>query len=138
MILGIGTDIVQVSRFQRWTTYSQEQLTRIYTPEELATCRDEQGTYNIEKLATRFAAKEAFFKALSSALVTLGKTQTKFSLLAIAPAVSVQMGTWNVPKFSINLEMLEKIISVNLSDIAVDLSISHEKSHAIAFVIIWK
>ena len=80
MILGIGTDVVQVSRFERWRKYKKEQLLRIFSPQELNDCFVE-GVLNIEKLASRFAAKEAFFKAFSQMLVRLQVTRVPFSFL---------------------------------------------------------
>ncbi len=138
MILGTGVDIVQVSRFERWKNYSEQQLLRIFSPTELADCRSDQGVYRLEKLATRFAAKEAFFKALSSALVTLGQTQTTFPFIAIAPLVCVHMGMWNTPELQLDWPKFKKKYSIDLPELKTKLSLSHEKTHAVAFVVIWK
>lgn len=64
-ILGIGTDIVEVSRIKRMLDDKRELfLSRVYTAAEVAYCtaraRPEQ------HFAARFAAKEAFLKALGT------------------------------------------------------------------------
>lgn len=142
MILGIGTDITQISRFQRWATYPEAQLLKIYSPQELHTCTNitnsdkQTQQYIPEKLAARFAAKEAFFKALSQTLITLGQTEHTFSFLSIAPLVTVTQDTWEIPKISINWIRFNEKTSIYLPDLRINLSLAHEKTHAIAFVII--
>ena len=67
MIYGIGVDLAEVERvrraWQRWGTRFEE---RLFTPEEAAYCR---GRYDPAAcLAMRFAAKEAFSKAVGLGL----------------------------------------------------------------------
>jgi holo-[acyl-carrier protein] synthase len=63
MILGIGIDIVDVDRFKgalkRWGTAFTN---RLFTEDELSYCLTKKRPE--EHLAARFAAKEAFFKAI--------------------------------------------------------------------------
>lgn len=63
MILGIGIDMVDVDRMEqaveRW---GQRFLERIFTPDEISRCQ--QRARSAQCLALRFAAKEAFAKAL--------------------------------------------------------------------------
>ena len=62
MIVGIGVDIIEVARIQKLAEKSPRFLQRIFTPAEIKYC---EGTKNkFQHLAARFAAKEAFFKAL--------------------------------------------------------------------------
>lgn len=67
MIYGIGTDIAAVGRFRRFIAEdNQRLLERLFTPDELKTCsarKDAASCY-----AARFAAKEAFLKALGTGL----------------------------------------------------------------------
>jgi holo-[acyl-carrier protein] synthase len=67
MIYGIGTDIVAIGRFQRFVDEGNEPLLqRLFTERERQTCgarKDKAGCY-----AARFAAKEAFLKALGTGL----------------------------------------------------------------------
>ncbi len=57
MIVGIGIDVTQVSRFTQAAS-RQGLLERVFTPEE----RDA----SMQRMAGRFAAKEAFAKALGA------------------------------------------------------------------------
>jgi len=60
----IGIDTVTVARIARLVTHNKRQLRRIFTEHELSVCQ-RNGIYCPFRLATRFAAKEAAFKALS-------------------------------------------------------------------------
>ena len=64
-IIGIGYDIVEVPRIElvlsRWGEKFEK---RVFTTQELAYCQSKKN--RIQRLATRFAAKEAVFKALGT------------------------------------------------------------------------
>jgi holo-[acyl-carrier protein] synthase len=62
MIRGIGIDIIEVARVQKLGSKSPRFLDRVFTPGEIAYCSKKKNKY--QHLAARFAAKEAFFKAL--------------------------------------------------------------------------
>jgi holo-[acyl-carrier protein] synthase len=62
MIVGIGVDIIEVERIQKLAEKSPRFLKRVYTPEEMRYCEGKKNKF--QHLAARFAAKEAFFKAL--------------------------------------------------------------------------
>ncbi len=65
MIKGIGTDIVEVSRIERESSrLGTGFLERIFTPGEIDYC--ERKRRRFESYAARFAAKEAFLKALGT------------------------------------------------------------------------
>jgi holo-[acyl-carrier protein] synthase len=67
MILGIGSDLVDVRRIEQVIARHRERfLTRIYTAAERA--RAERRANRIETYAKRFAAKEACAKALGTGL----------------------------------------------------------------------
>ena len=61
LVLGIGVDIEEVARVRRLCRKTPGFLKRFFTSEELAYCR---GVNMFERLAARFAAKEAVIKAL--------------------------------------------------------------------------
>ncbi|MGO8791224.1 MAG: holo-ACP synthase [Terriglobia bacterium] len=65
MILGTGVDIAETSRIERGLERHGERFSkRIFTAAEIAYC--EKFKNRAERYATRFAAKEAAFKALGT------------------------------------------------------------------------
>ncbi len=64
MIFGIGTDIIEVARMEQRLSQSQELRDKLFTSREQA-YSDERSTI-YQHYAARFAAKEAFFKALGT------------------------------------------------------------------------
>lgn len=64
MILGVGIDMIEVDRIRRLLTKDQGFKERIFTPKEQAYCETKK--YKAQNYAARFAAKEAFFKALGT------------------------------------------------------------------------
>lgn len=66
MIIGVGIDVVHVERIRRWS-HIEGLYDRFFHPEELATALP-RGEVGILSLAARFAAKEAFGKAIGSGL----------------------------------------------------------------------
>lgn len=136
MILGIGTDIVAVDRFERWAEYPQRQLQKVFTTQELADCRFDDGKLNTQRLAVRWSAKEAFYKALSATLVNLELNKNEFSFLSSCPYVSVIARVWGVPMLQIDWKVIENLVGVSLPELSCYLSLSHEKTMAVAFVVI--
>jgi len=68
MILGVGLDVVETERVVRvLAAHGHRFEERVYTPAERAECA--QRADRAEALAARFAAKEAFFKALGTGWV---------------------------------------------------------------------
>ena len=65
MIFGIGTDIVAISRFERFLAEGQDGIfRRLFTEPEIDYCSARKRS--AQHYALRFAAKEAFFKALGT------------------------------------------------------------------------
>lgn len=65
MILGIGIDIVDISRISSSIEkYKQRFIARIFTEDEIDYCNSKANKN--QHYAVRFAGKEAFFKALGS------------------------------------------------------------------------
>lgn len=135
MILGIGTDIVTTERFIRWTTFSYKRLMRIFSPQEIADATV-GSVINPEKLAARFAAKEAFYKALSAAIVLHGLSIKPVSLITMCKNVQVIHGALGVPELLVNWGYLSELFACTLPVMTVHLSLSHEKIMAVAFVVI--
>jgi holo-[acyl-carrier protein] synthase len=67
MIYGIGTDIVAIDRFQMFLDKGNSALiSRLFTPAERTCCESRKDAASC--MAARFAAKEAFLKALGTGL----------------------------------------------------------------------
>ncbi len=65
MIKGIGLDLVSVERMRRfYRRWGERGLERVFTARELAYCARHQDP--APSLAARFAAKEAFYKAVGT------------------------------------------------------------------------
>ncbi|PIS29772.1 holo-[acyl-carrier-protein] synthase [Candidatus Saganbacteria bacterium CG08_land_8_20_14_0_20_45_16] len=76
MLNGIGIDIIEIKRIrQAIKRYGNNFLTRVYSNGEISYCR-KQHDFDYARLAVRFAAKEAYAKALG---VGLMKKKTKLS-----------------------------------------------------------
>jgi len=145
MILGIGIDVVEAERFNPWLTYTHERLNKVFTDQELVDCRNAEGTLIAEKLAVRYAAKEAFYKALSGALIKANSTQIvatrllykEFSFLQLASHCHVQYGTWGVPILVVEWDAVEELSGSHVPLVMkAHLSLSHERTMAVAMVVI--
>ncbi len=66
MIKGLGVDIVNIKRMEHWTDVDG-MVERFFNPGEIASVK-EKGSSAVLSLAARFAAKEAFGKALGTGL----------------------------------------------------------------------
>jgi len=62
MIIGVGIDIIEVGRIQKAVEKNPRFCDRIFTPREIQYCDGKKNRF--QHLAARFAAKEAFFKAV--------------------------------------------------------------------------
>jgi len=136
MIVGIGTDIVEVARFESWADAPESRLLKIFSLSELAVCLTSDGRYVPERLAVRFAAKEAFFKALSATLTRFKLTDHIFSFMFSCQNINITTSEWGVPVLVVNWDGFEEKIQAKIPPLQVHVSLSHEKSSAIAFVVI--
>ncbi len=135
MIYGIGIDIAKLDRFTKFSDRSHEQLLDIYSHAELEDLKNYSESSINEFLASRFAAKEAFYKAISNTLISLGFTDVSFSFRFARKHVEVLKGEWDIPYLNVAWDEFEKKIGKKLPKIKAHLSFSHEKDHAVAIVI---
>ena len=67
MIFGIGIDTIEVPRIaQTISDYGEQFVNRIFTQEETTYCMSRR--FSAEHFAARFAAKEAFAKAIGTGI----------------------------------------------------------------------
>ncbi len=127
MIYGVGTDIAKVSRFEKWIS-SPEMIPRFFHPEEqLGKEQSSSLQHQCEHYAARFAAKEAFSKALG----------TGFAGLELK-SLWVKNNQEGKPEFYFSDDLAEKISERIGGKWKAHLSLSHEKEFAIAFCVIEK
>ena len=123
MIYGIGTDIVEVKRIREaLNKYGIALAKKILTSQELLIYKKIEGKENF--LAKRFAAKEAFAKALGTGM----RSPVNFKSIEIIHDLLGKPKIKTVPELTILMK------SHNIKHC--HLSISDEKNIAAAFVIL--
>jgi holo-[acyl-carrier protein] synthase len=123
MIVGTGVDICEVPRIKTAVErFGQRFLTRVFTPEETRYCLSKANV--AERLAARFAAKEAGMKAIGTGL-RHGITWQDLEVVRL-------------PGQRPNLKFSGKALEFadRLGCKRVHLSLSHTKEQAIAYVIL--
>ncbi|MBN8828352.1 MAG: holo-ACP synthase [Sphingobacteriia bacterium] len=130
MIIGIGTDIVEISRFINLLKKStRESLKKIFTNNELEYVFSKKlVSQQAGILAKRYAAKEAFAKAIGTGV------RQKIILNQIE-IVNDDLGKPGIVLHKSTKEYTEKLFTKNIS---FHVSLSDEKKFAIAFVTIEK
>ncbi len=134
MIAGCGTDIVAVERLERWCEFTDERLYRVFTPDELAAIRA-SGVWCVQRAAAYFALKEAFYKALSNALVETGNLECAVWFTSVCPLVSVSKNEWGIPELLVDWAKISKLAGFDCSW-KIHCSYAHEKQFAVAYVIL--
>lgn len=123
MIYGIGTDIAATDRFQRFIDQGNHALLeRLFTSQELSTCRSRKDAASC--LAARFAAKEAFLKALGTGLRNGISWQD----------IQVVNDALGKPELVLSGKAAEQFQARNLNRSL--LSMSHDGGHAVAMVVL--
>lgn len=72
LIIGIGLDLTEIHRIDKAVKHRETFAERVLTPSELALFKEKQGHRQVEFLAGRYAAKEAFSKALGTGIGKVG------------------------------------------------------------------
>lgn len=119
----IGTDIVSCSRIQK-SISNETFLSKVFHPMEIETCLKK--AHPAQSFAGRFAAKEAFLKALGTGLYTQGMGPQD---------VWVESDMHGRP-FLCLTEAAQAIMRKQGNCIGLDLSISHDNEFAIATVVV--
>ncbi len=120
MILGVGNDIIEISRIKRSAERTESFLAGVFTEEELKGAR---GAGRYESLAGYFAAKEAFSKALGTGV-------RGFSLKEL------EIFKDELGKPYIRVLGRAEAICCERGVKAIHLSIAHSKENATAFVVL--
>ncbi len=122
MIHGIGIDVVDIGRLeQAITRWGERFVNRVFTPEEIRYCSAKADPY--PSYAARFAAKEAFIKALRP----------------VAPIPMREIGVVNGEGGGPGIRLsgsASEVFSGMLQRGRVHLSLSHDRGCSIASVVI--
>jgi holo-[acyl-carrier protein] synthase len=122
MIIGIGVDIIEISRIQKSVErYGESFLRKLFTASEIRYCSSK--VFPAQHYAARFAAKEAFAKAISTGWS--GDFEWK--------NVEVKNDAVGKPSFELYGKTAEA-----MKGSAVFLSMSHSDDAVVAFVVIQK
>ena len=113
MIHGIGVDIIEVARIKNMAEKNSRFLKRVFTLHEIEYCKGKKNKY--QNLAARFAAKEAFIKALGKRIPW------------------TEVGVINLPSGKPCLEFTSK---KKYDFQRAEVSLSHLKDFAIAVVVL--
>ena len=121
MIIGIGVDVIHVHRMERWIKVPGL-LERYFHPDELSSAL-EKGSGASLTLAARFAAKEAFGKALGTGLTGI-----------VLKDIVVKNRHNGQPKMHVSGTALNALNQSGAT--TVHLSLTHERNNAIAMVVL--
>ena len=123
MIYGVGVDIAAISRFERFVREENISLfERLFTPGEREYCTARRRS--AQHYALRFAAKEAFLKALGTGLRDGLSWQD----------VEVVNDALGKPELHLSGRSLELFAGKELT--AIHLSLSHDGDSAVAMVVL--
>lgn len=122
MIFGIGCDIVECKRFESWI-HDRKKCMRFFNQEELFQ-EDWTDLKKIQHLASRYACKEAFVKALGT-----GFSDFKLKDIFITP------DSFEKPILNVS-NKAKKLLDSKISNYNIHVTLSHENSCALAFVVI--
>lgn len=121
MIIGIGTDIVEIERIKNAIDkYGERFKNRIFTDTEQEYC-DSFNNNKYQHYAARFAAKESFSKAIGTG-ITKG-------------FVFKEIGILNEPNGK-PLVILEGALLEKWGKYKISISLSHTDNNAVAYLII--
>ena len=120
LITGVGVDIVNVPRMKRWRQIPGL-LERYFHPQELSAALSRAASADLS-LAARFAAKEAFGKALGTGLEGI--------VLKDIMVANRHNGRPEIKVFGTALSALEKSGAGRMH-----LSLTHDRDNAVAMIV---
>ncbi|WP_426350127.1 holo-ACP synthase [Alloiococcus sp. CFN-8] len=120
MIIGVGTDIIEISRVEKAVKRTSGLLEKIFTPEEIKSAGNGRRS---ESLAGYFAAKEAMGKALGTGI-------RGFSFK------DIEVYKDSLGKPCIKVTGPAENICDSMGVRSIHLSISHSRDNAMAFIVL--
>jgi holo-[acyl-carrier protein] synthase len=120
MVKGIGIDIIEIDRIKDAVEkFGEDFLKKVFTAKEIKYCRGRR-SMRFPELAVRFAAKEAYSKAMGVGLSGLGRKNEGVRLTE----VEIVNNSRGKPLFSIQGKIDNKA----------HVSLSHSRDYAVASV----
>lgn len=126
MILAVGIDIVDISRFAAWHNYHPTTLRKIFTNHEIEYCKENK-LKSGQRFAVRFAAKEACYKAIYQ----IYSHQTP-PFITVVRSSHVHFKADKSPYLEIDWP------AIGLAPLHSTLSLSHTSTFGAAYVLLWK
>ncbi len=122
MVIGLGTDLIEIARIERSVQrFGEAFLARVYTPGEIEYCLRKKNA--AESFAARFAAKEAGAKALGTG-ISRGVSWREFEVRRL-PGQRPEL----------HLSGRAQQIAAHLGIRRLSLSLSHSRELSIAVVV---
>lgn len=121
MIVGVGIDIIEISRIRDATEKNASFIEKIYTENEIEYLKSRN--FRPEYLAGRFAAKEAISKALGTGIFQYSMKEIEIDRNVNGKPVVILRGK-------------AKQIAQKFGDYKVHISISHSRENAVAYAIL--
>ena len=122
MICGVGIDTVEIARFDMWID-NPRKIARFFNGIEIVYIDRLPRAQRASSLATRFAAKEAFGKAVGSGLRSVRLTD-----------IAVSNGSDGAPRLRL-FDSARRLVD-HIAQHRLHLSLSHTRRYATACVII--
>lgn len=124
-VLGVGVDLVHIPTFAEQLEIPGSRFAGVFTPGERSDITERGG--NPRHWAARWAAKEAVVKAWSGSLFGSAPVMGDEALAQIETVTDA----WGRPRVR-----LYGTVARHLAGCNVDLSLSHDADHAIAYVVL--
>lgn len=129
-VLGVGVDLVHVPSFAEQLELPESRFRSLFTPGERADIADRapsHGAGEARHWAVRWAAKEAVIKAWSASLFGSPPVMGDEAFGQIETVTDA----WGRPRIALHGDVARA-----LAEFQIDVSLSHDGDHAIAYVVL--
>jgi len=121
MIIGVGTDIIEIGRIRKAIESNEHFATGVFTEREIAYCKRKTNPW--ESFAVRYAAKEAVGKAFGTGIAELG-------------LLNIEVLNESNGQPQIILQGKAEALMETSNAKAIHVSLSHSELYAIATVVL--
>ncbi|MCQ2914962.1 MAG: holo-ACP synthase [Alphaproteobacteria bacterium] len=126
MVIGIGIDLVDSRRIEKlYNKFGVSFLNKIYTENEINYCEKKAVSKKILSYSSRFAAKEAFSKAIGTGMSGISWID-----------IETNSSSSGKPTMNITGKAKEKLKALSRNDISINVSLTDEQPYAMAMVVL--